>query len=230
MNAIITGATKGIGKAIAELLAKNGFDLAICARTQADLDALKADLEQHYTIKVIAQAIDMSQKEAVKGFVTTIQQAWDSIDILVNNAGVFIPCELAKAENEGAFEMMMDLNLYSTYYMTQGILPMLLAQQSGHIFNMCSIASIMPYGAYAVSKHAMLGFSKVLREEVKDKGIRVTAIMPGATFTASWDGSGVPEERMMKAEDIAQSLFDIYNLSDRTVVEEIILRPQLGDV
>jgi len=151
---------------------------------------------------------------------------------LVNNAGVFIPCELTStdADTEDAFEMMMDLNLYSTYYMTQGILPVMLEQKSGHVFNICSIASIMPYGAYAVSKHAMLGFSKVLRDEVKDKGIRVTAILPGATHTASWEGSGIPEERLMKAEDVAKSLLDIYNLSDRTVVEEIILRPQLGDV
>lgn len=230
MNAIITGATKGIGKAVAELLAKNGFNVAICARTQTDVTALKTTLEQEHGIQVIAQAVDMSQKEAVKSFVAHIQQTWETIDILVNNAGVFIPCELASADNEAAFEMMMDLNLYSTYYMTQGILPMMTAQNKGHIFNICSIASIMPYGAYAVSKHAMLGFSKVLREEVKDKGVRVTAMMPGATYTASWEGTDLPQERFMKAEDIAQSLLDIYQLSDRTVVEEIILRPQLGDI
>lgn len=230
MNAIITGATKGIGRAVAELLAKNGFNIAVCARTQADVDALKNKLEKEHNIQVIAQAVDMSQKKAVKDFVATIQQTWKTVDILVNNAGVFVPCELANAANEDAFEMMMDLNLYSTYYTTQGILPMMIEQKKGHIFNMCSIASIMPYGAYAVSKHAMLGFSKVLREEVKDKGVRVTAILPGATYTASWEGTDLPQERFMKADDIAQSLFDIYKLSDRTVVEEIILRPQLGDI
>lgn len=230
MNAIITGATKGIGRAVAELFAKNGFNVAVCARTQADVDALKTTLEEKHNIKVIAQAVDMSEKKAVKAFVANILEQWKTVDILVNNAGVFIPCELANAENEEAFEMMMDLNLYSTYYMTQGVLPSMIEQQKGHIFNMCSIASIMPYGAYAVSKHAMLGFSKVLREEVKDKGIRVTAILPGATYTASWDGTDLPQERFMKAEDIAQSLLDIYNLSERTVVEEIILRPQLGDI
>lgn len=230
MNAIITGATKGIGRAVAELFAKNGFNVAVCARTQTDVDALKTTLEEEHKIEVIAQAVDMSEKKAVKAFVTNILEQWKTVDILVNNAGVFIPCELANAENEEAFEMMMDLNLYSTYYMTQGVLPSMISQKKGHIFNMCSIASIMPYGAYAVSKHAMLGFSKVLREEVKDKGIRVTAILPGATYTASWDGTDLPQERFMKAEDIAQSLLDIYNLSDRTVVEEIILRPQLGDI
>ncbi|WMX14708.1 SDR family oxidoreductase [Aureispira sp. CCB-E] len=230
MNAIITGATKGIGRAVAELFAQNGFNVAICSRTQTDVDALKKHLEDTYSIEVIGQVVDMSKKDAVKNFAAAIVKQWASIDILVNNAGVFIPCELAQSENESAFEMMMDLNLYSTYYMTQSILPSMITQKKGHIFNMCSIASIMPYGAYAVSKHAMLGFSKVLREEVKDKGIRVTAVMPGATYTASWEGTDLPEERFMKAEDIAQTLLDIYNLSDRTVVEEILLRPQLGDI
>jgi len=230
MNAIITGATKGIGRAVAELFAKNGFNVAVCARTQADVVALKANLEETYQIEVLAQVVDMSDKKAVKAFMASILAEWKTVDILVNNAGVFLPCELSNSENEAAFEMMMDLNLYSTYYMTQGVLPSMIAQKKGHIFNMCSIASIMPYGAYAVSKHAMLGFSKVLREEVKDKGIRVTAVLPGATYTASWAGTDLPQERFMKAEDIAQSLFDIYKLSDRTVVEEIILRPQLGDI
>ncbi|MDC0230581.1 SDR family oxidoreductase [Aureispira] len=229
MNAIITGATKGIGRAITELLAKNGFNVAVCARTQADLETLKKDIEKH-GIQVIIEAVDMSKKTAVKAFVSKIRKEWDSVDILVNNAGVFIPCELTNEENDDAFEMMMNLNLYSTYYMTQGILPMMIEQSKGHVFNICSIASIMPYGAYAVSKHAMLGFSKVLREEVKEKGIRVTSILPGATYTASWEGTELPQERFMKSEDIAKSLLDIYTLSDQTVVEEIILRPQLGDI
>lgn len=230
MNAIITGATKGIGRAVAELLAKNGFNVAVCARTQADLTTLKANLEETYQIKVLAQVVDISNKKAVKAFVTSIVEEWKTVDILVNNAGVFIPCELSNPDDEAAFEMMMDLNLYSTYYMAQGVLPSMITQKKGHIFNICSIASIIPYGAYSVSKHAMLGFSKTLREEVKDKGIRVTAILPGATYTSSWVGTDLPQERFVKAEDIAQSLFDIYKLSDRTVVEEIILRPQLGDI
>ncbi len=230
MNAIVTGATKGIGRAIVERLAQEGFNVAFCARTTADVDAFKQELEGKYQGSFLAKAVDMSDKKAVKQFAQAIKAAWSSVDILVNNAGVFIPCPLTEDDTEEAFETMMNLNLYSTYYLTQGILPLMLAQQRGHIFNMCSIASIMPYGAYAVSKHAMLGFSRVLREEVKDKGVRVTAIMPGATYTASWEGTDLPQERFMKAEDIAQSLWDIYKLSQQTVVEEIILRPQLGDI
>jgi short-subunit dehydrogenase len=105
--------------------------------------------------------------------------------------------------------------------------------KSGHIFNMCSIASIKAYdngGSYAIAKFALLGFSKCLREELKAHGIRVTAIMPGATKTASWDGVDLPEERFMKVEDVAEMVYAAYSLSGRSVVEEVIIRPQLGDI
>lgn len=231
MNAIVTGATKGIGRAIVELLAEKGFHLAICARTAADVAALQADLQARYPQQqIIAQAVDMSQKEAVLGFAATIRQHWQQVDILVNNAGVFLQCTLADAANEAAFETMMLTNVYSAYYLTREVLPLMLPQGKGHIFNLCSVASFMPYGAYAVSKHALLGFSRALREELQEKGIRVTALMPGATRTPSWDGVNLPESRFMTAEDIAQALWGAYQLSDHTVVEEMILRPQLGDI
>jgi short-subunit dehydrogenase len=103
----------------------------------------------------------------------------------------------------------------------------------GHVFNMCSIASIKAYpngGSYAISKFALLGFSKVLREELKEYGVRVTAVLPGATRTASWDGIDLPEDRFMRAEDVAETVFSAYSISERSVVEEIIIRPQLGDI
>lgn len=230
MNAVVTGATKGIGRAIVELFAKQGYNVAFCARTAADVEAFQQSLQAQYEGEFLGVVVDMSDKQAVKNFGALVKEKWNRVEVLVNNAGVFIPCPLTDNSTEDAFETMMDLNLYSAYYITQSLLPLMLAQQKGHVFNMCSIASIMPYGAYAVSKHALLGFSRVLREEVKDKGIRVTAIMPGATYTASWDGTELPQERFMKAEDIAQSLWDIYQLSQQTVVEEIVLRPQLGDI
>lgn len=229
-KAVVTGATKGIGRAIVLKLANEGFDVAFCARTQSDLDQFKAELERNYDGRFIAQVVDMGKKEDIIRFGQLVKEEMGSVDLLVNNAGVFIPCELLNADNEDAFTQMMDVNLYSTYYMTQQLIEDMIKVGKGHIFNMCSIASIMPYGAYAVSKHAMLGYSRVLREELKEKGVRVTAIMPGAVYTASWDGTTIPEERMMKAEDIADSVWSIFALSDRTVVEEIVLRPQLGDI
>ncbi len=231
MNIVVSGATKGIGRAIVELFAAKGANIALCARSMDDVSALCLTLGQQYpNIQIIGHAADMSKKEEVKGFAAAIAAQWQQVDVLVNNAGVFIPCPLADADTEAAFEQMMDTNLYSAYYLTRGLLPLMLPQRGGHVFNMCSIASFMPYGAYAVSKHAMLGFSRVLREELKDKGIRVTAVMPGATYTPSWGGTELPEERFMKASDIAEAVWGCYALSPQTVVEELILRPQLGDI
>jgi short-subunit dehydrogenase len=109
----------------------------------------------------------------------------------------------------------------------------MIARKSGHIFNMCSIASIKAYangGSYAITKFALLGFSKCLREELKPVGIRVTSILPGATRTASWEGVDLPDERFMRVEDVAETVYGAYSLSQRSVVEEIIIRPQLGDI
>lgn len=231
MNVVISGATKGIGRALVELFASKGANIAFCSRTQANVESLETELKERFPeLEFIAVAADMSQKESIKNFSDTIIKKWDKVDVLINNAGVFIPCPLTDPDTRDAFELMMDTNLYSAYYLTQDLLPLMTAHKSGHIFNMCSIASFMPYGAYAVSKHALLGFSRVLREEMKQEGVRVTAVMPGATFTASWDGTELPEERFMKADDIAEAVWGCYQLSPQTVVEELVLRPQLGDI
>lgn len=231
MYAVITGATQGIGRAITELLVDQGFNVAICARTESTLQAFAETLRQRKKgVKVLAKATDMSKPEQVNAFSAYIRTHWTQIHILVNNAGVFLPGTLTDPEGENAFLQMMDTNLRSAYFMTQGALPLMRPHQEGHIFTVCSIASIMPYGMYSVSKYALLGYSKVLREELKSEGIRVTALLPGATRTASWEGTDLPDSRFMKAEDIAKALWSCYQLSEQTVVEEMILRPQLGDI
>lgn len=227
MLAVITGATKGIGKAIALKFAEEGFDLAINARSESGLKAFESELKNRFPkIKILAMVTDMSVREDVKRFSDAVKATWNQLDVLINNAGVFLPSTITDGPEED-FVRMMDTNLYSCYYATRDLLPMM---PKGHIFNIASIASIMPYSTYSVSKFAMLGFSKVLREEVKNKGIRVTAVMPGATYTDSWAGTTLPEERFMPAEDIAETIFSAWKLSPRTVIEEIILRPQLGDI
>jgi short-subunit dehydrogenase len=128
---------------------------------------------------------------------------------------------------------MTETNLYSAYYLTRSVVPIMLPQKSGHIFNMCSIASLIAYpngGAYSITKFALLGFSKVLREELKEKGIRVTSIMPGATWSNSWAGVDLPKERLMEAEDIASAILNAWKMGPSAVVEEVIIRPQLGDL
>jgi short-subunit dehydrogenase len=233
MRAVITGATKGIGRAIVEAFAKAGYDLAVCARTEADLDTLKQELKATYpSIDLITAAVDMSDKKAVQAFGATIIGQWKQVDVLINNAGVFKPGSLIE-EEEGTLEFQIETNLYSAYYMTRALLPAMLPYEAGHIFNMCSIASFMAYpngGSYSISKFAMLGFSKVLREEMKTKGVKVTSIMPGATWSASWEGAPFPEDRLMKAEDIAHAVLSVAQMNKGAVVEEMVIRPQLGDL
>lgn len=229
---VVTGGTKGIGRAVLEKFASHGFHVATCSRKQNELDALKADLEGRYNIKVFVKVADMSVKEDVKAFTDYVTQSGWAVDVLVNNAGYFIPGQVME-EQEGTLESMMNSNVFSAYYATRGLIEGMKQHKAGHIFNMCSIASIKAYpngGSYAITKFALLGFSKVLREELKESNIRVTAIMPGATLTASWEGVDLPEERFMKAEDVADAVYGAYALSGRSVVEEMIIRPQLGDI
>ena len=231
MNIVITGATKGIGLAIVELFASKGANIAFCSRTEKDLNDLTQRLSKQYpNAEFICMATDMSKEEEVKKFTNYVKSKWNSVDVLVNNAGVFLQASCHAEESEEAFKMMMDTNLYSAYFSTQGILPIMPENKNSYIFNICSIASFMPYGAYAVSKHAMLGYSRALRAELINKGIRVSAVMPGATQTDSWAGVNLPEERFMKAGDVAEAIWSCYQLSNRTVVEEIILRPLPGDI
>jgi short-subunit dehydrogenase len=229
--AVITGATKGIGRAIALHFAAQGFNLALNARNEQDLIQLTASLSVQFPdIEVLVVPTDMSDKTSIEDFARAVLDAFPQIDVLVNNAGVFLQTAAGRDADEEAFRCMMDTNLYSAFYLTRALLPAMPKHSKSHVFNMCSIASIMPYGAYSVSKYALLGYSKVLREELKTDGIRVTAVLPGATLTASWDGVELPEERFMPAEDIAEAVWAVYQLTDRTVVEELVLRPQLGDI
>ena len=146
-------------------------------------------------------------------------------DILVNNVGTFVPGKIYN-EEEGVLKKMINTNLYSNYFISRGIIPDMLSKKNGHIFNVCSIASKKAYsngGAYCVSKFALYGMSLCLREELKDYGIKVTSVLPGATLTSSWDGTKVDKNRFVSPEDIAESIFSIYNMSKGANVEEIII-------
>ncbi|MCB9333589.1 MAG: SDR family oxidoreductase [Lewinellaceae bacterium] len=232
-TAVVTGATKGLGRAIAELFAANGFDLFVCARSANDLADMQAHWEKTFPGRqLFTQAADLSKKAVVMQFAEAVRRQWSRIDVLVNNAGLFIPGNVTE-EADGALEQMIEVNLYSAYHLTRALLPVMLPHQHGHIFNMCSIASLDAYpngGSYSIAKFALLGFSKNLRHELKKEGIKVTTLIPGATWTDSWAGADFPADRLMQAADIAQMVWAAYQLSDAAVVEELIIRPQLGDL
>ena len=232
-TAVITGATKGIGRAIAEAMWRDGYSLAVCARSEVDLKEMEHAMKPIAANQVMLwKATDVTNPIDVKQFVELINGEWSSINVLVNNAGIFKPGEVLN-EEEGLLEHMLRTNLFSAYDLTRALFPMMQKSQRGHVFNMCSIASIKAYpngGSYTISKYALLGFTKVLREEMKPLGIKVTAVIAGATWSDSWKGVDFPESRLMQATDIAEAVMSATRMSPAAVVEEILIRPQLGDL
>lgn len=233
MNAVITGASRGMGKAVAQIFALHGYNLLLCARNEDTLLSTVQELETQYpNITIDAKAFDLGKKQQARLFAEWVLNTADTIDILVNNVGTFVPGNISD-EPDGALEQMLEVNLYSAYYTTRALLPRMIAQKSGHIFNMGSIAGLQAYpngGAYSISKFAVIGFSRNLRHELKPHGIKVTTIIPGAVYTDSWSGSGVAPDRIMEADDIATMIYTASRLSIAATVEEIIMRPQLGDL
>lgn len=226
MNAIVTGATKGIGRAIAVMLAEAGYNLAICARSLRDLEKLAADLA--YTdVKIFYSVADLSVKDQVYRFAEEVGTAFDRIDVLVNNAGAFIPGKILDEEDK-SFELQLFLNLNAPYYLSKYFGKMMSEQAYGHIFTICSVSSKEineNAGSYGVTKSALLSLNNVLRQELSKYNVKVTAILPGSTLTASWEGTDIPAESFVQPEDIANALYTILNLSSGVNVEEMILKP-----
>jgi len=231
--AIITGATQGIGKAIADKLLSEGFAIAVCARNEQKLALVQKEWNEKYPeTSILAIPTDLSKKEDINAFASIIHANFPQIDLLVNNAGSFTPGLIAD-EPEGRLEELMSVNLYSAYHLTRKLLPTMKQRMGGHIFNLSSVAGLKAYpngGAYGISKYAMMGFSDNLRAELMPFNIKVTSFCPGATFTPSWEGSEVPAERMMDAADIATMLWSAYSLSTGANVDTIVMRPLKGDL
>lgn len=233
MNVVITGASRGLGKAMAEIFAREGNNLFITSRNSEFLETTAANFRTRFPeIKVEAMAFDLSIPQQAEGFAAWVNDKTSPVDVLINNAGQFLPGSVYN-EPDGILEEMIRVNLYSAYHVTRGIIPGMIRNKSGHVFNICSIASLQAYangGSYSISKYALAGFSRNLREEMKPFGIKVTAVYPGAAYTDSWAASDIDPERLMEAEDIARMVFASSMLSPRACVEDIVVRPQLGDL
>ena len=232
MNVIITGASKGIGKAIAEIFAANGHNLFLCSRGELALYKTLEELMTKFPAATIkAKPFDLSKKEQAIAFGKWCL-SFAVPDIVINNAGLFEPGSVHN-EPDGLLESQMAINVYGAYHLSRTLLPKMMERKSGHIFNMCSIASLNAYengGAYGVSKFALYGFSKNLREEMKPHGIKVTSVHPGAVMSDSWGDYDNSSKRIMEVNDIAKMVYAASNLSSQACVEDIIIRPQLGDL
>jgi len=230
---LITGASRGIGKAIALQFAKNGFDLFLSSKNESKLCETLHDIQLRFpNINARVCAVDLSTELGCNQLVAEFKKHYTQLNVLVNNAGMFLPGTLMDEDSE-QMKFQMNLNFFSAYYLTKGLWSTLMETDRAHVFNMCSIASITAYaagGGYSVSKFALLGFNKSLRLEGMPFGIRVSAILPGATLTDSWAGVDLPESRFMKPEDVAEVILQAYQMNERSVMEEILIRPVLGDI
>jgi NADP-dependent 3-hydroxy acid dehydrogenase YdfG len=238
---LITGASQGIGAAIARVFAREvrGVRLALVARSEKNLRAvartcvqpgLPAKLRTGATAETFV--CDVSDEASVATMAAAVKKRLGAVDVLINNAGKFAGApftELSVAD----FDRMIAANLRSVFLVSRAFVPAMIKRGRGDVFNMSSIAGLIAYpggAGYSAAKFGVAGLSKVMRAELKAKGVRVCCVHPGATWSPSWSGRGVKPERIMPAADVARAFLDIYRLSRRTVVEEIVLRPQLGDL
>jgi NADP-dependent 3-hydroxy acid dehydrogenase YdfG len=230
---LITGASQGIGAAIANVFAREipGVRLALIARNERKLSGVVGSGVK-LGAKAVAFPCDVSDEAAVGGLAEAVFKRFGAVDVLINNAGSFAGAPFT-GMSVADFDQMIAANLRSVFLMSRAFAPAMINRGRGDIFNMSSIAGLTAYpggAGYSAAKFGVSGLSKVMRAELRDKGVRVCCIYPGATVSASWAGSGVEEARMMPAADVARAIFNVYQLSRRTVVEEIVLRPQRGDI
>lgn len=222
---VVTGVSRGIGLEIAKRFSREGFGVVGCASSEKSAAAVR---EKHPGFDVVKA--DLSDKNDVRAFCEHVKNRCERIDVLVNNAGRYIPGKI-ETEADDTFESLMALNVGGPYYVTKGLLEKMGAGST--VINICSTASITAYpngASYCISKFALLGFSKVLREELKPKDIRVVSLLPGATLTDSWAGVNLPSERFIAAEDLGNIAWLAHSLKYGAVMEELVVRPLAGDI
>jgi short-subunit dehydrogenase len=233
MKIVITGASRGLGFSMAEAFAAEGHDLYLTSLNEVRLYNALESLMSRFPDQIIkAKSFDLGSKKGAVDFGNWILGLGVHPDVLINNAGTFQPGKVID-EPDGQMENMLNVNLFSAYHLTRTLLPSMMKRKSGHIFNISSIAALQAYpdgGSYSISKFALTGFSKNLREELKPHSIKVTCIYPGAVYTDSWANSGVKPDRIMKPSDIANMIVQISKLSPQAVVEDLVIRPLAGDL
>ena len=232
-NALITGASKGMGRSIAIAFAKEGVNLAICARKEHDLLAFKDELSQiNPAIKVVTVVADASKKEELLNFAAVAEQTLGFISIVVNNAGMYEYSSILDDSDE-TLDKQINTNLAPAYHLYRYFGKTMIASKDGHFFNICSVASLTPIpeaGTYSVTKFALLGLTKTMRLEMQKHGVKVTAVIPGSTLTDSWAGMEVDKDTMVSPDDIASAVINIYKMTIGANVDEIIIKPAGGQI
>ena len=228
--AVITGASRGIGLAIAEGLARAGFDVAISARNKSQLAAASKRL-QRLQAKVLAHICDVRDEDSVAELFALVKREFGSVDVLVNNAGYAGPLKDIADTPLKLWRENLDTNLTGTFLCTRTALPLM--GRGSTIVNNLSVGAkgyFPQMAAYIASKHGAAGFTLTLREELRPKGIRVIALMPGATNTEIWKQfwPEAPRQRMMSPESVASAVVNAILLPANATVEELVITPTAG--
>mgnify|MGYP003626755783 CR=1 FL=1 len=228
-SVLITGGSKGIGLSIAKMFAeKTSRPLVLIARNVSDLDKAKKQCLDWGASEVTTISVDLTSEEEV----AAIDVKKLNPGILVNNAGVFLFKNLSETSSE-EFDKQYKLNTFSTFNLTKHVLPTLKQKERGLIVNICSQASLKGYGdsgAYTMSKHALLGYTRSLRKELMETNIAVSAINLGQTYSTSWKDVDVDPKKLIDPEDVGKLIVSLSELSVQSVAEEIDLMPQGGEV
>jgi len=228
--ALVTGANRGIGLAIAQALAHEGCHLIITGRDERTLAKARRELEK-LNVPVVAQSCDVRSPDSVDYLFTLVRGLHKPLDILINNAGIGHPNRTVADLPYPTWMEVVDTNLNGLFLVTQAALAVM--KRGSTIVNNLSIAAERVFpgsAAYNASKHGALGFTNTLREELRPKGIRVIALMPGATDTAIWDAMWpkAPRRKMMSAKTVAQAVIDALRIPENTTVEKIVVMPSTG--
>jgi len=233
--ALITGANRGIGLAIARALAREGCNLIITGRDERALAKARIELEKLQPAKlnlhVLAQSCDVRSPDSVDYLFALVRGLHRPLDFLINNAGIAHPNHTVGELPYPTWMEVIDTNLNGLFLVTQAALAVM--KRGSTIVNNLSIAAERVFpgsAAYNASKHGALGFTDTLREELRPKGIRVIALLPGATDTAIWDAlwPKAPRQKMMSAEAVARTVVSALLLPENTTVEKIVVRPSVG--
>lgn len=238
LNAFVTGSTSGIGKACAEKLAKEGYNLILNGRRRDRLEVLAADLEKKYDVKCLVLPFDVRNREEVANAISTLEGDWKKIHVLINNAGLAMGLSSIEQGNMDHWDTMIDTNLKGLLYVTRNVVPLMIEAGIGHIVNVGSIAGKEVYAngnVYCATKHAVDALSRSMRLDLSKYPIKVSAVHPGAVETefsiVRFEGDSEKAKKVYEgfenlvAEDIAEAVWFMLNRPAHVNINELTIMP-----
>lgn len=234
----ITGATSGFGKACALQFAEAGYDIIINGRREDRLQQLKKDIEENFSVKVLPLPFDVSRRQEVFKAVDTIPGKWRNINILINNAGLALGRDLFDEADIDEWDTMLDTNVKGLLYVSKAVLPLMIAQNKGHVINLGSVAAKEVYergNVYCASKFAVEAISKSMRIDLLRHNIKVTAIHPGAAETefslVRFNGDAAKANAVyngfkpLTAKDVADVIYYCTTVPEHVCINDLVICP-----